>query len=637
MPKVDDAPDQGNGPFDPESFSLEEDKASEDQSEEESPSLSERPLSALLPKGFFAVGPLGSPARDSSNPGTPGPDATGGQTAREDQPSESPGAEKRSCSEDPPNSFAVPSVFNSFSSEAVSLSPLRDDDVWALLQGSDVPAENAEPLIENGVSLGYNRREAQKLTSRINAAREGLRTIRSCRESLAVEASRANRKRERASRLRSKIEGLEGSLPRLPRARFRDLRPLPSVTNVSETEPPPGEAPPGEFPSLGSPRDTSRDSSENLSTTQGLSQDSSSTSSSPEDLPPQNSSPEDSPRKGPPREGSAPEDSAPEDLSHNGLDQKSVSDREPASDTKELSGPETTSHVPETESHVPGVSSSSLVYGFLYSFAGLLFLGGDVVLSRELVSSAFRLSGTVAPWVFSGALAMVAILLKPAYSRLVESEYWAGRPGRFTGVITTVCIMALLCLAVLGVYRYQTHSNQTELRYLEQQMERDRSADLGEIRAKIASLQQEIASSTYGLISFGLTAVFFALAGAVALGIGIRHLRGAYHRRFRSWLRSRRRRSRLQSLRRTHDNVAEEAAEHREAALRLRSRLSSLPSPTVLRDRISSLEAKKEKTMRTLQVTESAFLADVHDTARSAPSVQESSYNRSAQDGGSYS
>jgi hypothetical protein len=57
----------------------------------------------------------------------------------------------------------------------------------------------------------------------------------------------------------------------------------------------------------------------------------------------------------------------------------------------------------------------------------------------------------------------------------------------------------------------------------------------------------------------------------------------------------------------------------------------------VLRDRISSLEAKKEKTMRTLQVTESAFLADVHDTARSAPSVQESSYNRSAQDGGSYS
>jgi hypothetical protein len=57
----------------------------------------------------------------------------------------------------------------------------------------------------------------------------------------------------------------------------------------------------------------------------------------------------------------------------------------------------------------------------------------------------------------------------------------------------------------------------------------------------------------------------------------------------------------------------------------------------VLRDRISSLEAKKEKTMRTLQVTESAFLADMHDTARSAPSVQESSYSRSAQDGGSYS
>lgn len=623
MPKVDDAPDQGNGPFDPESFSLEEDKASDDQSEEGTPPSSERPLSALLPKGFFAVGPLGTSARDSSNSGTPGPDAPGGQTAREDQPFESAGSEKTSSSEDAPNSSTA-SVFDSFSSEAVSLSPLKDDNFRALLQGSDVPAENAEPLIENGVSLGYNRREAQKLTSRINAAREGLRTIRSCRESLAVEASRANRKRKRAARLRSKIEEIEASLPH---ARYLDLRPLPSATNAPETESSRGEVPPDKFPSQRSVRDSTQDPPPQAPT-----EDLSSIGSSPQDSTRQGSRPERSPQ-----ENSAPDDSPPEDLSHNGLDGKPVSDQKLASSGKEPSESDATSRAAQAESNVPGTRSSSLVYGFLYTFAGLLFLGGDVVLSRELVSSAFRLSGTVAPWVFSGALAMVAILLKPAYSRLVESEYWAGRPGRFTGVITTVCIMALLCLAVLGVYRYQTHSNQTELRYLEQQMERDRSADLGEIRAKIASLQQEIANSTYGLISFGLTAVFFALAGAVALGIGIRHLRGAYHRRFRSWLRSRRRRSRLQSLRRTYDNVAEEAAEHREAALRLRSRLSSLPSPAVLRDRISSLEAKKEKTMRTLQITESAFLADMHDAARSAPSVQESSYSRSAQDGDSFS
>lgn len=621
MPKVDDASEQSSGPFEPESFFLEGDEGREDQTEEESSSSKESLLSALLPMGFFAEGPLGSPASDSANPS--GPDATGSSAARENQPSQSPAAEKSSHSEDASTSSSGPSVFDSFSSAAAQLSPLEDDDAWALLQGSGVPAEKAEPLIENGVSLGYNRREAQKLTSRINAAREGLRTIRSCRESLAVEASRANRKRKRASRLRSKIQELEASPAR---ARYQDLRPLPSATNVPATGVSSGEAPTGNFPSLSSTEDPP---------SQDLPQVPPTTDSIPDDSPRDGSTREDSTPEKSPQEDSGSKDPVPE-VSHNGLDGKPVSGQEPGPDRKKPNGLEASSRVPETESNAWGTRSSSLVYGVLYSFAGLLFLAGDVVLSRELVSSAFRLSGTIAPWVFSGALAMVAILLKPAYSRLVESEYWAGRPSRFSGVILTLSVMAIVCLGVLGVYRYQTHSNQTELRYLEQQMETDQSADLSEIRSKISSLQQEIASSTYGLISFGLTAVFFALAGAVALGIGIRHLRGAYHRRFRPWLRSRRRRSTLLALRRKHNNVAEEAAQHREAALRLRSRLSSLPSPTELRDRISALETKKEKTMRTLQVTESAFLADLHDTACPASSAQDGSYSRSASEDGSY-
>lgn len=616
MPKVDDASEQSSGPFEPESFFLEGDEGREDQTEEESSSSKESPLSALLPMEFFTEGPLASPASDSANSSSP--NATGGSAARENQPSQSPAAEKSSHSENAPTSSSGPSVFDFFSSEVARLSPLKDEDAWALLQGSGVSADKAEPLIENGVSLGYNRREVQKLTSRINAAREGLRTIRSCRESLAVEASRANRKRKRASRLRSKIQELEASPAR---ARYQDLRPLPSATHVPATEVSSGEAPTGNFPSLSSTEDPP---------SQDLLQVPSSTDSTAEYSPPQGSSPE-----GAPQEDSGSEDPAPK-MSQNGLDGKPVPGQEPGPDRKEPSGLEASSRVPETESNVPGTRSSSLVYGVLYSFAGLLFLAGDVVLSRELVSSAFRLSGTIAPWVFSGALAMVAILLKPAYSRLVESEYWAGRPSRFSGVILTLSVMAIVCLGVLGVYRYQAHSNQTELRYLEQQMETGQSADLSEIRSKISSLQQEIASSTYGLISFGLTAVFFALAGAVALGIGIRHLRGAYHRRFRPWLRSRRRRSTLLALRRKHNNVAEEAAQHREAALRLRSRLSSLPSPADLRDRISTLETKKEKTMRTLQVTESAFLADLHYTACPASSAQDGSYSRSASDDGSY-
>lgn len=273
--------------------------------------------------------------------------------------------------------------------------------------------------------------------------------------------------------------------------------------------------------------------------------------------------------------------------------------------------------MPPGETSVPGKPSSSLFYGLLYTMGGIVFIAGDVVMSRELVASAFRLSGTVAPWVFAASLASLALLLKPAYTRLVESQYWSGRTVPFKTVILFVSVLAITCLGVLGVYRYQAHSSRTELRHLRQQMQ-EGSADLQAIQSRIAALQREVAESPYGLASFALTAVLFAISGAVALGIGVRHLRGVWHWRVMRWRRSRRLRSRQKDLRSEFDRHREDLQRHHAELTQYQSELASLPSLPQIRAKASALKSDREEARRSLELSEKAFLQEIYATTHTA-------------------
>jgi hypothetical protein len=273
------------------------------------------------------------------------------------------------------------------------------------------------------------------------------------------------------------------------------------------------------------------------------------------------------------------------------------------------------------DSNLP--TGRSWFYGLLYTIAGAFFLGGDIVMSRELVASAFRLEGTVAPWIFAVALAMLAILLKPVYTRLVEDRYWNGSPRPFAVLVVTVSAAGLMTLGVLGAYRYQTHTHQMEIAQLQQQL-RQSPEQAASIQERVAALQQDVAESPYGRVGFILTALLFALAGAIALGIGARHLRRAYHDRLRPALRSWRLRRRYRSRADQYRSLREEIADTQDRFLRLQSRLATQPTVDQLRERLDELRSRRSKAIEDLEVFQASFLSNVYQLSTTSSVGNES-------------
>ena len=184
-------------------------------------------------------------------------------------------------------------------------------------------------------------------------------------------------------------------------------------------------------------------------------------------------------------------------------------------------------------------SRGSLLYAILYSIAGLLFVAGDIIMSREVVSRALRLQGDLEPWIFAIGLAMLAVLMKPAYDRLVEKPYWNGNLRWFRVTILIGVVAAALTLGVLGAFRADAFETNQRIARLQQELSTGvtgnsmSSAEATQLQEQIAQLQQSIAGSWLGFTSFVLSGVLFAAAGAVCLGIGFRHSRDWYHRSVR--------------------------------------------------------------------------------------------------------
>lgn len=232
----------------------------------------------------------------------------------------------------------------------------------------------------------------------------------------------------------------------------------------------------------------------------------------------------------------------------------------------------------------------SLLYGLLYAVAGLLFVAGDVVMSREIVANALKLSGTVEPWIFAIGLAMLAVLLKPAYDRLVEKPYWNERPGAFAGVIGVCALGALATLGVLGAFRSTAFVSNAQIqRRTAELMDATDPAAISQLQQEIGAIQQELINSPLGFWAFVLSGVLFALAGAVCLGIGLQHLRDAYHIRLPLY-----RRRRTLEAERSDAQAARDEASDRLAALRpehakRRQHLADQPSLDVLREQLDEV------------------------------------------------
>jgi uncharacterized membrane protein len=265
--------------------------------------------------------------------------------------------------------------------------------------------------------------------------------------------------------------------------------------------------------------------------------------------------------------------------------------------TEEIEDVETSLEAVEQEQAAKQRHGSTL-YALLYTVAGAFFVAGDVIMSREIVANALKLRGEVEQWIFGIGLAMLAVLLKPAYDRLVERRYWAGHSTAFAVVISVCALGALGTLWVLGAFRSAAFASSSRIQQLTAKLaEASDPAAIQQIQSQISTLQQNLIDGPLAYWAFALSGVLFAVAGAVCLGIGLKHLRGAYHLRYRLYRAHRRYQQRYDALTDTLHALNEQIPECRATLRRHRQALSDTESLDALRERRDRLRTQ-QRTLR---------------------------------------
>ncbi len=272
-------------------------------------------------------------------------------------------------------------------------------------------------------------------------------------------------------------------------------------------------------------------------------------------------------------------------------------------------------------------SEYSLLAGLFFFFAGLSFVFGDLIISHEIVAYALNIRNNYEAWAFAFGLAMISILLKPVYDRLIEKpyteEYNAESRKRYTRFNVVLATFAVITLGILGWFRYEAYrtdklkdainkavkniqlnatpldpstiltpqQQQAILQKVEQQLQKSDELNLG------------LVNSPWALASFVLSGILFAIAGAVSLGMALPVLQNFWYR----WLqidprlgRLRRRRKKLMvTLQDAESELAKETTEKN----KLEHELSLLPS-------LSDLKTEKQRLNEDIdQLIESTRLA----------------------------
>lgn len=214
-------------------------------------------------------------------------------------------------------------------------------------------------------------------------------------------------------------------------------------------------------------------------------------------------------------------------------------------------------------------SEYSLLAGLFFFAAGLAFVFGDLIISHEIVAYALNIRNSNEAWAFAVGLAMISILLKPAYDRLIEKPYVDQHTQqsrtRYAWFKVGLAGFAIVTLGILGWFRYEAYrtdklkeainksvknlqlgatpldptstispqEQQALLQKIEQQLLRSDELNLG------------LVNSPWALASFVLSGILFALAGAVSLGMALPVLQNFWYRWLqidpRLWRLSRRR------------------------------------------------------------------------------------------------
>ena len=280
------------------------------------------------------------------------------------------------------------------------------------------------------------------------------------------------------------------------------------------------------------------------------------------------------------------------------------------------------------------------LYALVYGVAGLCFIAADVVVSRSIVADAMEMTGFDA-WAFAIGLAMISILIKPAYDRLVEEPFWEGKERRFALVIGCAALLAMGTLATLGAFRSEAHQRSVQIEMLEANEDMPIEQKAAEVEVHRAALL----ASPLGKASFVLSGVLFAIAGAVCVGISLRHLQGYRHTRRPVLKRVKRLSLEVNGLRATTEVLRDDATRRAVEMERLRVSLTGRPEPIELESQADALISEQSQVLAMLGPIRTERLRSLYrdgyglgqvmarDSAAAAPPLSSSRRSSDASDG----
>jgi hypothetical protein len=200
-------------------------------------------------------------------------------------------------------------------------------------------------------------------------------------------------------------------------------------------------------------------------------------------------------------------------------------------------------------------SPYSLLAGILYLMAGAAFVTGDLIISHEIVAYALNIRNNYEAWAFAIGLAMLSVLLKPAYDRLVEQPYineYSPKTKRTYAIFQGfLVVFSVATMIILGWFRYEAYkteklkdsiNKQIKAMQINSQPMDPTAVNLADNQALIQKMDEQIkaydklnldlVNSPWALMSFILSGVLFAIAGAICLGISFPIMQSYWY----SWL-----------------------------------------------------------------------------------------------------
>jgi uncharacterized membrane protein YciS (DUF1049 family) len=254
----------------------------------------------------------------------------------------------------------------------------------------------------------------------------------------------------------------------------------------------------------------------------------------------------------------------------------------------------------------------SLLAGILFLLAGISFLAGDLIISHEIVAYALNIRNTNEAWAFAVGLAMVSILLKPAYDRLIEKPYQENpeqNATKYQRFKIALAVFSVLTLAVLGWFRYEAYRTDQlkaainkSVRQLQlntdptaatQQLSPSTLSKIEKQLSESSELNLALVNSPWALLSFVLSGILFALAGAVCLGIALPVLSAFWFRWLQADIKLGKLRRRLKRLDKEIAPLEGQLAEQRTRQQVLQHNLDLLPS-------LDELKSERQATTREL-------------------------------------